>query len=140
MPRRTLGSPAYGSGGNHHCRHQLVRTRTHVRYNERMREEDVMRATDIGIVPLGYGRFVRADEIVALVPIEDGRGSGRRTYVHVAGLDAPIIASRSGSAILADMKTASVPGRRPTPSDDRRGQPVTATPHRRSRRVGARRA
>ena len=51
-----------------------------------MREEDIMRATDIGMVPLGYGRFVRADEIVALVPIEDGRGSGRRTYVHVAGL------------------------------------------------------
>jgi hypothetical protein len=106
-----------------------------------MREEDVMRATDIGMVPLGYGRFVRAEEIVALVPIEDGRGSGRRTYVHVAGLAAPIVASRSGGAILADMKTASASGRRVTPSDDRRGQPAAAAPHRRSRRVfGARRA
>ena len=66
-----------------------------------------MRAPDIGMVPLGYGRGVRADEIVALVPIEDGRGSGRRTYVHVAGLAAPIVASRSGEAILGDMKTAS---------------------------------
>ena len=105
-----------------------------------MREEAV-RATDIGMVPLGYGRFVRADEIIAVLPIGDGRGPRRRTYVHVAGLAAPIVASRSEEAILADMKTASVPGRRPTPSDDRRGQPVTATPHRRSRRVfGARRA
>jgi hypothetical protein len=49
-----------------------------------MREDDV-RAPDIGMVPLGYGRFVRADEIVALLPIEDGRGPRRRTYVHVAG-------------------------------------------------------
>jgi hypothetical protein len=102
-----------------------------------MREEDVM-ATDIGMVPLGYGRFVRADEIVALLPIEGGRGRGRRTYVHVAGLAAPIVASRSEGAILADMKIASGSGRRRTRSDDRRGQP--ATPHRRSRPVfGARR-
>jgi hypothetical protein len=93
------------------------------------------------MVPLGYGRFVRAEEIVALVPIEDGRGSGRRTYVHVAGLAAPIIASRSGEAILGDMKTASRTGHRATPSDDHRGQPAAASPHRRSRRVfGARRA
>ena len=30
-----------------------------------------MRAVDIGMVPLGYGRFVRADDIVAVLPIED---------------------------------------------------------------------
>ena len=104
-----------------------------------MREEDV-RATDIGMVPLGYGRFVRADAIVALLPIEDGRGRGRRTYVHVAGLAAPIVASRSEGAILADMKTASGSGRRGTRSDDRTGQPAIAARHRRSRLVfGARR-
>lgn len=106
-----------------------------------MRDEDVSRATDIGMVPLGYGRFVRAEEIVAVLPIEDGRGSGRRTYVHVAGLAAPIVASRSEGAILADMKAASGFGRQVTPSEDRRGQPVTGTPQRRSRRVfGPRRA
>jgi hypothetical protein len=106
-----------------------------------MREEDV-RATDIGMVPLGYGRYVRADEIVALLPIEDGRGARRRTYVHVAGLVAPIVASRSEEAILADMKTASRFGRRGTQSDDRAAQPAAAAAarHRRSRRVfGARR-
>lgn len=100
-----------------------------------------MRATDIGMVPLGYGRFVRADEIVAVLPIEDGRGRGRRTHVHVAGLAAPVVASRSEGAILADMKTASASGLRATRSDDRRGQPETAAPHRRSRLVfGGRRA
>jgi hypothetical protein len=103
-----------------------------------MREEDVMRATEIGMVPLGYGRFVRADAIVAVLPIEEGRGPGRRTHVHVAGLAMPIVASRSEDAILADMKAASA-GRRGASSDERRspraGQPVSASaaPHRRSR-------
>jgi hypothetical protein len=99
-----------------------------------MGEEDI-RASDIGMVPLGYGRFVRADEIVAVLPIEDGRGPRRRTYVHVAGLAAPVVASRSQDAILADMKTASRSGRRGTQTDHRTGQSVTAAPHRRSRLV-----
>jgi hypothetical protein len=76
-----------------------------------MPEETLMRTTDVGMVPLGYGRFVRADDIVAVLPIEDGRGPGRRTYVYVAGLDGPIVASRSEAAILADMKAAN--GSRP---------------------------
>ena len=99
-----------------------------------MREEDI-RAADIGMVPLGYGRFVRADEIVAVLPIEDRRGPRRRTYVHVAGLAAPIVASRSEEAILADMKTASRSSRRGRQTDHRTGQSGTAAPHRRSRLV-----
>lgn len=110
-----------------------------------MRAEEVTLATDIGMVPLGHGRFVRADEIVAVLPIDEGRGRGRRTYVHVAGLTAPIVASRSEGAILADMKAASASGRPGTSSDDRRspraGEPVTAAPQRRSRLgFGSRRA
>jgi hypothetical protein len=59
------------------------------------------------MVALGYGKYVRATDIVALIPIEDDeRGDGRRTYVYVAGLDAPIVASRSERAILADMERA----------------------------------
>ena len=47
------------------------------------------------MIPLGYGKFVRADRIFAVVPIEGGeRGDGRRTYVHVEGIDSPLIASR----------------------------------------------
>jgi hypothetical protein len=81
-----------------------------------------------------------ATEIVALLPIEDGRGPRRRTYVHVGGLAAPIVASRSEEAILADMKNASRSGHRGTQSDDRTGQPMTSARHRRSRLVfGARR-
>jgi hypothetical protein len=99
-----------------------------------MHEEDI-RATDIGMVRLGYGRFVRANEIVAVLPIEDGRGPRRRTYVHVAGLAQPIVASRSEEAILADMKTASRSSRQGTQTDHHTGQPVSAAPHRRSRLV-----
>jgi hypothetical protein len=66
-----------------------------------------MTLTTTGMVPLGYGKYVRADEIVALVPIEDGdRGDGRRTYVHTEGLAEPLVASRSEKAILADMDKA----------------------------------
>jgi hypothetical protein len=66
-----------------------------------------MMLTTTGMVPLGYGKFVRADEVVALIPIEEGdRGDGRRTYVHLQGLMEPLVASRSEKAILADMEKA----------------------------------
>ena len=59
------------------------------------------------MIPLGYGKYVRADQVFALVPIEEGeRAGGRRTYVHVEGLAQPIVASRSERAILADMDRA----------------------------------
>ena len=59
------------------------------------------------MVPLGYGKFVRADRIFALVPLEaHERGEGRRTYVHVEGVAEPLVASRSERAILADTEAA----------------------------------
>jgi hypothetical protein len=59
------------------------------------------------MVPLGYGKFVRADRVYALVPLEGTeRQDGRRTYVHVDGLSEPVVASRSERAILADVETA----------------------------------
>ena len=62
---------------------------------------------DARMVSLGYGKFVKADRVYALVPIESGeRGDGRRTYVHVDGLSEPLVASRSERAILADVEAA----------------------------------
>ena len=59
------------------------------------------------MVALGYGKFVRADRVFAVVPIESGeRGDGRRTYVHVEGVAEPLVASRSERAILADLEAA----------------------------------
>jgi hypothetical protein len=59
------------------------------------------------MVALGYGRFVRADRIFALVPLPPAeRGEGRRTYVHVDGVAEPLVASRSEKAVLADVEAA----------------------------------
>ena len=59
------------------------------------------------MVPLGYGKYVRADRVFAVVPLEpEERGDGRRTYVHVEGLAQPIVASRSERAILTDVEAA----------------------------------
>jgi hypothetical protein len=66
-----------------------------------------MAKRDPRMIPLGYGKFVRADRIYALVPIEGPeRQDGRRTYVHVDGLTEPVVASRSERAILADVESA----------------------------------
>ena len=59
------------------------------------------------LVSLGYGRFARADRIYALAPLDaKDRGHGRRTYVHVDGMDEPLVASRSESAIMRDIEAA----------------------------------
>lgn len=55
------------------------------------------------IVPLGYGKFARSDRIIALEPIEEDRGPGRRTRVYVDQISTPFIASRTENAILANM-------------------------------------
>jgi len=55
------------------------------------------------LVPLGFGKFVRSDRIVALVPIEDDRGSGRRTLVYVENVPDPLVAGRTENTILRDM-------------------------------------
>jgi hypothetical protein len=76
------------------------------------------------MVALGYGRFVRADRVFALVPLAAAeRGEGRRTYVHVDGVAEPLVASRSEKAILADVETAlaeaaGIPRRRRSASKD----------------------
>jgi hypothetical protein len=66
-----------------------------------------MAKRDPRMVHLGYGKWVRADRVYAVVPLEgDERGDRRRTYVHVDGLGEPLVASRSERAILADVETA----------------------------------
>ncbi len=64
-------------------------------------------ARSLPLVPLGYGKFVRADRVYALVPLEGNeRGDGRRTLVHVEGIEQPIVASRSEIAIARDVASA----------------------------------
>ncbi|MDQ3572946.1 MAG: hypothetical protein M3383_08820 [Actinomycetota bacterium] len=62
---------------------------------------------DARLISLGYGRFVRADRVFALIPLgPEERGEGRRTYVHVDGIAEPLVASRSQRAILEDVEDA----------------------------------
>ena len=62
---------------------------------------------DPKMIALGYGRFVRADRVFAVVPLPPSeRGEGRRTYVHVDGMAEPLVASRSERAILRDVEEA----------------------------------
>lgn len=55
------------------------------------------------IVPLGYGKYVRSDKIVALEPIEDDRGPGRRTFVYIEELKNPMVASRTETSIVGNI-------------------------------------
>ena len=59
------------------------------------------------LVHLGYGKYVRADRVYALVPLAGAeRGDGRRTLVHVEGIERPIVASRSEAAIAREVALA----------------------------------
>jgi hypothetical protein len=85
-----------------------------------------MAARATPLVALGYGKFVRADRIYALVPLHGSeRGDGRRTLVHVDGIAEPLIASRSEGAIAQDMAVAlgtATPGGRHGERDRMPGQ------------------
>jgi hypothetical protein len=59
------------------------------------------------MVALGYGKFVRADRVYALVPLEGAdRGDGRRTLVYIDGIEQPLVASRSEGAISSDLASS----------------------------------
>ena len=56
------------------------------------------------MIPLGYGTYARADKVYAIVPLTGSeRGDGRRTLIHVEGIDQPLVASRSEMAIAAEL-------------------------------------
>jgi hypothetical protein len=55
------------------------------------------------MIALGYGKYFKSDSIIGLEPVEEGRGPGKRTLVHIVQHPEPIIASRSESAILRDL-------------------------------------
>jgi hypothetical protein len=55
------------------------------------------------LVPLGYGKYVRSDRVTAVVPIEEDRGPGRRTFVYVDERPDPLVASRAEDSIVRDL-------------------------------------
>lgn len=62
-----------------------------------------MRIQQSVLVHLGFGKYVRSDQVTAVVPIEEERGPGRRTFVHVEGRPDPIVASRAEDSIVRDL-------------------------------------
>ena len=69
------------------------------------RRRDTVEIRPARTIYLGYGKYWRSDEIAGLLPIENGRGPGRRTEVYVMTREEPIVASRSQQTILGDMAT-----------------------------------
>jgi hypothetical protein len=55
------------------------------------------------LVHLGFGKYVRSDHVVALIPLEQDRGPGRRTVVYLQGQIEPIVVSRSEDTIVRDL-------------------------------------
>lgn len=55
------------------------------------------------LVHLGFGKYVRSDQVTALLPVEEERGPGRRTFVYVQGQTDPIVASRTEDTIIRDL-------------------------------------
>ena len=76
------------------------------------------------LVALGYGRYVRSDEVVAVEPITEGRGPGRRCLVWVRGVADPFVSSRSQSSIIADLMRPSEPLERRMPAAAARARPA----------------
>ncbi|MGL5872464.1 MAG: hypothetical protein ACRC2R_08860 [Xenococcaceae cyanobacterium] len=55
------------------------------------------------LVHLGYGKYVRSDQVTSIVPIEEERGPKRRTFVHLEGQVSPVVASRAEDSIVRDL-------------------------------------
>ncbi|MGA7280719.1 MAG: hypothetical protein WBZ40_02955 [Acidimicrobiia bacterium] len=68
-------------------------------------QEEWMKIQSGQLVALGYGAYVRSDDVIAVEPITDGRGPGRRTFVWVRGISDPLVASRAEGSIVDDLIT-----------------------------------
>ena len=55
------------------------------------------------LVHLGFGKYVRSDQVTAVIPIDEDRGPGRRTFVHLEGRTDPLVASRAEDTIIRDL-------------------------------------
>jgi hypothetical protein len=62
-----------------------------------------MKVQSSSLVHLGFGKYVRSDQVTALLPVEEERGPGRRTFVYLQGQPDPIVASRTEDTIVRDL-------------------------------------
>ena len=64
-----------------------------------------MRIQSGQLIALGYGKYVRSDDVIAVEPITDGRGPGRRSMVWVRGIPEAMVASRAEGSVVDDLVT-----------------------------------
>lgn len=64
-----------------------------------------MRIQSGQLVSLGYGRYVRSDDVIAVEPVTEGRGPGRRSLVWVRGIPEPLVGSRAEGSVVDDLVT-----------------------------------
>ncbi|MEE8550104.1 MAG: hypothetical protein V3T08_02490, partial [Gemmatimonadota bacterium] len=64
-----------------------------------------MRIQSGQLIALGYGKYVRSDDVMAVEPITEGRGPGRRSMVWVRGMPEAMVASRAEGSIVDDLVT-----------------------------------
>ena len=62
-----------------------------------------MRIQSSVLVHLGFGKYVRSENVKAVLPIDEERGPGRRTFVYMDGRTDPIVASRAEDTIVRDL-------------------------------------
>ena len=55
------------------------------------------------LVHLGYGKYIRSDQVTAVIPVDEDRGPGRRSFVYIHGQTQPIIASRAEDTLIRDL-------------------------------------
>jgi hypothetical protein len=67
------------------------------------RSRILMRIQSGILVPLGYGKYVRSDRVTAVLPIEQERGAGRRTFIYVQDQQDPLVASRAEDSVVRDL-------------------------------------
>ena len=62
-----------------------------------------MKIQEKTMISLGYGKYFVSDSIIGLQPMEENRGPGQRTWVHIEGQSIPLTASRAEGSILRDL-------------------------------------
>ncbi|NJK50169.1 hypothetical protein HC931_20350 [Candidatus Gracilibacteria bacterium] len=55
------------------------------------------------LVHLGYGKYIRSDRVTAVIPVDEDRGPGRRTFIYLEDQQQPIVASRAEDTVIRDL-------------------------------------
>jgi hypothetical protein len=66
-------------------------------------ERNDMKIQPSTLVHLGYGKYIRSDRVTAVIPVDEDRGPGRRTFIYLEDQQQPIVASRAEDTVIRDL-------------------------------------